>query len=74
MCVFYVDNTMFWSPDDTKINQTISELKGLNFGLIDKREMDSFLDIKIDTVEDEIFTVCQPVLVETVINRTRSIK
>ena len=29
----YVDDTIFWSPDDSKIESTISELKDLNFDI-----------------------------------------
>ena len=43
VCAVYVDDTIFWSPDDSKIESTISELKALNFELTDKGEVDSFL-------------------------------
>ena len=46
MCAIYVDDAIFCSPDDTKIVQTISKLKELNFDLIDKGLADSFLGIE----------------------------
>ena len=67
ICAIYVDVTIFWSPNKTNIDRTISELKDLNFDLIDKGEVDSFLDSKIYTEEDSKITISQPVLIETII-------
>ena len=50
--VLYIYDTIFWSPDDSKINQTISGLK---------------VGIKIDTVDADTITMSQPVLIETII-------
>ena len=33
ICTIYVDDAICWSPDDSKIDQVISRLKGLNFEL-----------------------------------------
>ena len=41
ICAIYIDDTIFYSPDDSKIDQKISELKALNFDLIDEGEVDS---------------------------------
>jgi hypothetical protein len=63
----YVDDTMFWLPDDTKIDQTISELKALDFDLTDEGVVDSFLGINIDTAEDGTINMSQPALTDTII-------
>ena len=52
VCAIYVDDTIFWSPDESIIDTTISELKSLNFDLTDEGDVDSFLGVKIDTDED----------------------
>ena len=67
ICAIYVDGTIFWSPDDTKIDQTISELKALDFDLTDEGVVDSFLGIKIDTKEDGTIAMSQPALTDTII-------
>ena len=67
ICAIYVDDTIFWSPDDTKIDQTITELKALNFDLTDEGEVDSFLGIKIETTDDNTITMSQPALTDTII-------
>ena len=67
ICAIYVGDTIFWSPDDTKIDQTISELKALDFDLTDEGVVDSFLGIKIDTAEDGTINMSQPALTDTII-------
>ena len=67
ICAIYVDDTIFWSPNEIKIDETISELKALNFDLTDEGEVDSFLGIKIDTADDGTITMSQPALIETII-------
>ena len=51
ICAVYVDDTIFWSPDDSKIESTISELKAPNCVLTDKGEVNSFLGIAINKDE-----------------------
>ena len=63
----YVDDTIFWSPNEIKIDEIIGELKALNFDLTDEGEVDSFLGIKIDTEDDGTITMSQPALIETII-------
>ena len=35
ICAIYVDDTIFWLPDDSNIDQTITELKAPYFDLTD---------------------------------------
>ena len=63
-----MDNTIFWSPDDTKIDHTISELKVLDFDVTDEGVSDSFLSIKIDGVEYGTINISQHVLTQTIID------
>ena len=67
ICAVYVDDTIFWSPNDANIDKTISKLKALKFELTDQREVDPFLGIKTDTAKDETITMSQLVLIETII-------
>ena len=67
ICAIYVDDTICWSPDDSKIDNTISELKELNFDLTNEGSVDSFLGINIDTTDDSTITMNQPALIETII-------
>ena len=60
-----MDDTIFWSPNDTTIDQTISELKSLAFDLVDERAVDSFLGIEIDTAEAGTINMTQPALTQT---------
>ena len=57
ICAIYVDDTIFWWPDDSKIDQKTGELKTLNFDLTDEGEVDSFLGIKIDTADENTITI-----------------
>ena len=67
ICAVCVDDTVFWSPDESKINKAISELKAHKFELTDEEEVDSFLDIKIDKDEKGNITMTQKGLIETII-------
>ena len=64
ICAIYMEDKIFWSPDDSKIDWTISELKSLNFDLIYDGEVDSFLGIKIDTLDDDTLGMFQSALIE----------
>ena len=65
--VVCVDNTAFWSPDKSKIQETISELKALKFILTGEIEVDSFLGIKIDKDEVSNITMTQRGPIDTII-------
>ena len=43
-----------WSPDESKIEETISELKAPKFELTDEGEVGSFLGIKVDKMKKVI--------------------
>ena len=64
---YMCDDTIIWSPNDTKIDQTISKLKALDFDLTGERVVYSFLGIKIDTAEDGTINMSQPTLTDTII-------
>ena len=57
ICAIYVDDTIFWSPNEVNIDKIISELNVLNFDLTDKGEVDSFLGIEFDTKDDGKITI-----------------
>ena len=63
--VLHVDDTVFWSPDDFKIDHVISGLKKLNFELTYKGYADSFLGIKLGATTVDNTTILQPALIET---------
>ena len=67
ICAVYVDDTVFWSPDESKIDKAISELKALKFELTDEGEVDSFLGIKIDKDAKGNITMTQRGLIDTII-------
>ena len=46
ICVIYVDDTIFFSKEDTIIDKIITQLKE-SFELTDEGEVDAFLGIKI---------------------------
>ena len=45
VCAICVDDTIFWLPNDTKIDQKISKHKVLAFDLTDEGVVDIFLGI-----------------------------
>ena len=51
----------------SKIDQTISGLKALNFEWTNKRDTDSFLGVKIDTAYDDTITMSQQALPKKII-------
>ena len=67
ICAVYVDDTVFWSPDESKIDKVISDLKTLKFELTDEGEVDSFLGIKIDKDKEGNITMTQSGLTDTII-------
>ena len=67
----YIDATIYWSPDYTKIDQPISELEVLDFDLIYEGVVDTFLGINIDTAEDGTIHVTQPALIQIIIDMFR---
>ena len=67
ICVVYVDITIFWSSDESKIEETISEHKALKFELFDKGGVNLFLEIKIRQDESSNITMIQRDLMETII-------
>ena len=68
VCAIYVDDTIFWSPDESIIDTTISKIKSLNFDLADEGDVDSFLGVKIDTDEDG--TIIKSLSLDKKINQT----
>ena len=48
ICVIYVDDTLFFSKDDSIIGNTIQDLKDLDFGLTDKGGVNAFLGVKVE--------------------------
>ena len=69
ICDIYVDDTIFRSPEESKIDKCISKVKYLNFILIYEGEIESFLGIKIETTatEDETRSMTQPALIDTIV-------
>ena len=66
ICSIYVDDTIFWSPNNSSIDKKISKLKDLNFDLMDEGDVDSFMGIKLDTADDKTITMSQPALTDTI--------
>ena len=62
-----VDDTVFWSPDESNIDKVISHLKSLKFELTDEGEFDLFLGIKIDKDIKGNITMAQRGLIDTII-------
>ena len=67
LVVTYVDDTIIWSPHESKINKTIRKLKDLNFELTDEGDVDSFLGIQINNLENKSFKMTQPALIKTIV-------
>ena len=66
--VVYVDDTILWSPDKSAIDKTMTSLQDIGFELTDKGDVDSFLGVKIDQLEDgQGFVMTQPSLIQTII-------
>ena len=70
ICTIYVDDVIFWSPDESELGKCISELKSLNFDLTYEVEVDSFLGIQKETAEDKNISTTQHVLTDTIIKST----
>ena len=67
ICAVYVDDTVFWSPDESNIDKVISDLKSLKFELTDEEEVDSFLGINIDKDKDGNITMTHRGLTDAII-------
>ena len=71
VCAIYLGDTIFWFLDKSNIDKIISELKNLNFGLTDEGNVDSFLEVKIDTADNGTIIMSQPALANTIIHSLR---
>ena len=67
ICVIYVDDTLFFSKDPSKVDKVISNLQKLNFELTDEGDVDAFLGIKVEQLEDGTIKMTQPELINRVI-------
>ena len=67
ICVIYVDDTIFFAPDASIIDNEINSLKSNGFELTDEGEVDSFLGIKSTHSENGDFTMSQPALIDSII-------
>ena len=67
ICVIYVDDTLFFSKDPKKIDQIISNLKKLDFELTDEGDVEAFLGIQVDQLDDGTIKMSQPDLINRVI-------
>ena len=54
-----MDDKIVWSPDDSKIESTISELKALSFELTNKGKVNSFPGVKMERDKHENITMTQ---------------
>ena len=67
ICAVYVDDTIFWLPDEFKIEETVSELNAPKFELTDEEKADLFLGITINKDDTGNITMTQTVLIDTII-------
>ena len=67
ICVVYVDDTLFFSKDRSKVNEVISQLQKLNFELTDEGDVEGFLGIQIDQFPDGTIQMTQPDLINRAI-------
>ena len=67
ICVIYVDDTLFFSKDPSKVDKVISNLQKLNFELTDEGDVDAFLGIKVEQLPDGTINMTQPELINRVI-------
>eukprot|EP00957_Ditylum_brightwellii_P158090 12033501-Ditylum_brightwellii.AAC.2 len=67
ICVVYVDDTIFYSPSNDAINREISSLKSAGLDLTDKGDTNAFLGIQMSKDKDNIITITQPALIQTII-------
>ena len=63
----YVDDTIFFSKDSSKVDKVISNLKKLNFELTDKGDVEAFLGVQVEQLEDGTIKMSQPDLINRVI-------
>eukprot|EP00957_Ditylum_brightwellii_P042222 3197501-Ditylum_brightwellii.AAC.1 len=68
MYVVYVDDTIFFAPDDSIIDKEINPLKSNGFEITDKGDVDFFLGIKFTCSENGGSNMSQPALIDSIIN------
>ena len=67
ICCVYVDDTFFFAKTDEIIDEHIKQLQDLNFELTDEGDVENFLGVKIDKLDQGSFKMSQPALTDTII-------
>ena len=67
VCCLYVDDTIFCAKNEKLIDEIIFALKKLGFDLTDEGDVDAFLGVKIEQIENNKFKLSQPELIDRII-------
>ncbi len=67
ICLVYVDDTLFFSKDDSIINEHISRLQDLKFALTVEGDVESFLGVKVEKLNDGSIKMSQPSLTNMIV-------
>ena len=68
ICCVYVDDTLFFAKTDEIIDEHIKQLQAINFELTDEGDVENFLGVKIDKLDNGHFKMSQPALTDTIIS------
>lgn len=70
MIAFFVDDGFACVRDINILDKLVKDLAGLGFKLTIEREVDSFLGVKIDKLNDGSFNLTQPTLIDKILDIT----
>lgn len=65
--IVYVDDGIFFSPDDSAINKAIKDLSEAGFDVDDQGDVSDYVGVHIDQLGDGSFKLTQPHLIKQVI-------
>ena len=63
----YVDDGCILDPDEKKIDDVIQELKDLKYDITDEGDIDEYLGVKIERLEDGAIKLSQPHLIDQIL-------
>jgi histone deacetylase 1/2 len=63
----YVDDTILIDPDDTEINKVIQQLKDLQFNVTDEGQIEDYLGVRIQRLDNGQIQMSQPHLIQQIL-------
>ena len=68
MCVLHTDDSILAGQDKEELQQVIADIKKAGLDVTEEGDIEDFLGVNIDRVDDETFHLSQPHLIEQILH------